>query len=306
MAAYAVVCAAVIVLRFGDLEHGGATSTSSNYSTSSLLSARYEGERVSSLTSLKDELHPQAPTGIDRANTTQAWSSNKVDTQASFACCGVWMAGVLAATASSSTAVASAFSNSHTETTARIVLGIIAGATGVCCTIWLQWLFFEHPQASKPLNSGFSCPLVRWVPITGEYFPSYQKIHAVSTLEFPCRCCILSHGSALTLCARCAGLISNGFLAGQLAALAWLRLGVLSCIMVLGYAAIYRERRISNPAAGLTVELLAGGPGATTSEVRMQRYSPAFYVYCPRIRYAGTHVRLLPVCLPWYVEISVD
>ena len=162
MAAYAVVCAAVIVLRFGDLGHGGVISTSLNRSTGSLLSARHEREQVSSLTSLKDELHPQEPTGIDDR------SSNGVDTQASFACFGVWMAGALAATASSSAVVASAFSNSHTETTARIALGIIAGAIGVCCTVWLQWLFFEHPQASTPLNSGFSCPLVRWVPIAGE------------------------------------------------------------------------------------------------------------------------------------------
>ena len=84
----------------------------------------------------------------------------------------------------------------------------------------------------------------------------------------------------------CAGLMSNGFLAGQLAAPAWLRLGVLSCAMVLGYGVVYRKRRISNPAEGLTAELL--GSGAITSEVRTQRYSPAaFYVYCLRIRFDG-------------------
>ena len=69
----------------------------------------------------------------------------------------------------------------------------------------------------------------------------------------------------------CAGLMSNGFLAGQLAAPAWLRLGVLSCAMVLGYGVVYRKRRISNPAEGLTAELL--GSGAITSEVRTQRYA---------------------------------
>jgi hypothetical protein len=32
----------------------------------------------------------------------------------------------------------------------------------------LQWLFYEHPAASERLDEGFSCPLVRWVPLAGE------------------------------------------------------------------------------------------------------------------------------------------
>eukprot|EP01043_Picozoa_sp_COSAG02_P075509 COSAG02_NODE_15607_length_1156_cov_1.457900_2_plen_206_part_00 len=187
MAAYAVVCAAVIVLRFGDLSHCGATHASLSRSIGSLLPARHEGEVVSSLTSLKDQLHPQEPYAGDQSDATQLWSSNRVDSQASFACCGLWIAGTLAATASSSTVVASAVGDSHTET-ARIVLGVVAGAVGGCCTVWLQWLYFEHPQASAPLNSGFSRPLVRWVPTAGESaFPSC-KIAACAFSECTGRC----------------------------------------------------------------------------------------------------------------------
>ena len=64
------------------------------------------------------------------------------------------------------------------------------------------------------------------------------------------------------------GLSTNGFLAGQLAWPAWLRLGVLSCIVALGHARVNRRKRQNVGTAGaLTAELLAGGSGEVAPEV---------------------------------------
>lgn len=221
MAAYAVVCAAVIVLRFGDLGHAAVASGRPVRSTSSLLreggGAGGKDVGVSSLTSLQDELNPEHRAGISQPSAIGPWSSQTLHTQASVACCGVCSAGALAAAASSSSVIAAVVGETHIATT-RVVLGTFAGAIWVCCTASLQWLFYEHPWASAPLDSGFSCPLVRWVPIVA--------------------------------------LSANGFLAGQLPWPAWLRLAVLSCVLTLGRADIERRRR--RPNGALSTGLLAG------------------------------------------------
>jgi hypothetical protein len=190
MAAYAVVCAAVIVLRFSDPQGPVAGEYSSIGGIGGGPgSARASAAAKSSLTSLKDELHPrpaaaQSPAGgggydYDRTSGGGIQSieggcccSQSVTLQASFASLGLAIAGALAAAATTSSASSSSTGSEAGEAgpvdRGRVVLGAVSAVLGVGCVIWLQWLFYEHPAASERLDEGFSCPLVRWVPLAGE------------------------------------------------------------------------------------------------------------------------------------------
>ena len=190
MAAYAVVCAAVIVLRFSDPQEpvAGEYSDIGIGGIGRPGSARASATAKSSQSSLKDELHPrpaaaQSPAGgggYDYDRTSGGGGIQSIEggsccraclgRSSSFASLGLAIAGALAAaaTSASSSSTGSEAGEAGPADRGRVVLGVMSAVLGVGCVIWLQWLFGEHPDASERLDEGFSCPLVRWVPLAGE------------------------------------------------------------------------------------------------------------------------------------------